>query len=128
MVPMARHFRFKRSDRVGDMIHREVSDMLIRGIKDPRTSLVTITAVRISDDLKMAQVYFSVRGGEEDRQRSSEGLDSAKGFIKREIGRRLRLKYVPDIVFKFDPSLEYADRIDRLIKGIHEEEDTCEEQ
>jgi ribosome-binding factor A len=128
MVPMARHFRFKRSDRVGDMIHREVSDMLIRGIKDPRTSLVTITAVRVSDDLKMAQVYFSVRGGEEDRQRSSEGLDSAKGFIKREIGRRLRLKYVPDIVFKFDPSLEYADRIDRLIKGIHEEEDTCEEQ
>lgn len=110
------------------MIHREISEMLIRGIKDPRIGLVTITRVRISDDLKVAKVYFSVMGGEADRERSLQGLNSAKGFIKREVGKRVHLRYVPDIVFRFDPSLEYADHINRLMRELHREENVCEEE
>ena len=110
------------------MIQREISEMLIRGIKDPRISMVTITRVSVSDDLKVAKVYFSVMGGEEDRERSLRGLNSAKGFMKREVGKRIRLRYVPDIIFKFDPSLEQADHINRLIKELHREERVCEEE
>jgi len=90
-------------------------------------SLVTITRVSVSDDLKVAKVYFSVMGGEDDRKRNLQGLDSAKGFIKREVGKRTHLRYVPDIVFKFDPSVEYADHIDRVIKELHQEEAREEE-
>lgn len=128
MVAMGRRLHFKRAERVGDLIHREISEMLIRGIKDPRIGLVTITRVRISDDLKVAKVYFSVMGGEADRERSLQGLNSAKGFIKREVGKRVHLRYVPDIVFRFDPSLEYADHINRLIRELHREENVCEEE
>ncbi|NIO05824.1 MAG: 30S ribosome-binding factor RbfA [Proteobacteria bacterium] len=125
---MGRNLYFKRAERVGDLIKREVSEMLIRGIKDPRVGLVTITRVRLSDDLRLAKVFFSVMGSEEDRTRNLQGLNSAKGFIKREIGKRTHLRYVPDIVFKFDPSVEYADHLDRLIKEINREERTREEQ
>ncbi len=128
MIAMGRNLYFKRAERVGDLIKREVSEMLIRGIKDPRVGLVTITRVRLSDDLRLAKVFFSVMGSEEDRTRNLQGLNSAKGFIKREIGKRTHLRYVPDIVFKFDPSVEYADHLDRLIKEINREERTREEQ
>lgn len=121
-IEMGRRLHFKRADRVGDLIKREISDILIRGTKDPRINLVTITRVSISDDLKLAKVYFSVMGGEDDRKRNLQGLDSAKGFIKREVGKRTHLRYVPDIVFKFDPSVEHADHIDRVIKELHQEE------
>ncbi len=121
MVGMGRA-HFKRADRVGDLIKREISEMLIRGIKDPRIGLVTITRVNISDDLRVAKVYFSIMGGKEDRERNLQGLNSAKGFIKRELGKRIHLRYMPDITFKFDPSLEYADHINRLMKDMGREE------
>ncbi|NIQ38053.1 MAG: 30S ribosome-binding factor RbfA [Proteobacteria bacterium] len=117
-----RNLNVKRAERVGDLIKREISNMLIRGIKDPRIGLVTITQVRVSDDLRLAKVYFSVMGGEEDRQRNLEGLNSAKGYIKREMGKRTHLRYMPDIMFKYDPSLDYADHIDRLMREIGRDE------
>jgi ribosome-binding factor A len=104
---------------VGDLIQREISEILIHETKDPRIRMVTITRVTVSDDLRLAKVYFSVMGGEEEQQRSLDGLNSARGFIKREVGKRVHLRYTPDIIFKFDPSLEYADHIDRLIKELH---------
>jgi ribosome-binding factor A len=122
MTTRVRNLHFKRAERVGDLIKREISEMLIRGIKDPRISLVTITQVRVSDDLKLAKVYFSVMGGEDDRQRNLEGLNSAKGYIKREMGKRIHLRYMPDIIFKYDPSVDYADQIDRLIREIGRDE------
>jgi ribosome-binding factor A len=126
MAAMGRYPHFKRADRVGDLIQREISQMLIRGVKDPRISRLTITRVALSDDLRLAKVYFSVLGGEEDRERNLQGLNSAKGFIKREVGKRIHLRYVPDIIFKFDPSLEYADHINRLIKQL-QRDDTARE-
>ncbi len=124
---MGRNLHFKRAERVADLIKREISEMLIRGIKDPRIGLVTVTRVSLSDDLRVAKVYFSVLGEEEDRQRNLRGLNSAKGFIKREMGKRIHLRYMPEIIFKFDPSLEYADHINRLMKEIGLEKKTREE-
>jgi ribosome-binding factor A len=128
MAVMGKKLFFKRSDRVGDMIRREVSEMLIRGIKDPRVVSVTITKVRVSDDLRVAKVYFSVMGGEDNREQSLAGLNSAKGYIKREMGRRIHLRYMPELAFEYDSSIEYADRINRLIRDLqHPEEETCED-
>jgi ribosome-binding factor A len=109
---------FKRSKRVGDRIKEEVSDLLLRRVKDPRIGFVTITDVDVTNNLRLAKVYYSVMGSEEDRRRAAEGLASALGFIKRELGARLHLKYMPDVVFCYDPSLEYGERIEQILRDI----------
>ncbi len=103
------------------MIKEEISFLIVKGeIKDPRVRAVTITGVEMSEDLRMAKVYFTVHGGQEERKRAMEGLGRAAGFIKRTLGKRLRLKRVPDLSFTFDDSLEYGDRIEELLKRIRE--------
>ncbi|MCK5552854.1 MAG: 30S ribosome-binding factor RbfA [Deltaproteobacteria bacterium] len=113
---------YRRSDKVGEVIKEEISRMLIREIKDPRIGFVTITRVKVSKDLRFGKVYFSVLGDQSAREDSLRGLNSAVGFMRRELGRRLRLRYVPDIVFSFDPSLEHMSRLAELIQEIHEDE------
>ncbi len=113
----------KRSEKVADLIRREISEMLVRSIKDPRIGLVTITQVRVSDDCRLAKVYFSVAGSAEDRERSTEGLKSATSFVRKELGRRMRLRYTPDISFHFDPSIEYSIYIGEVIDHIQGEKD-----
>ncbi|MEW6326542.1 MAG: 30S ribosome-binding factor RbfA [Thermodesulfobacteriota bacterium] len=112
---------YKRADRLGEFIQTEVSDIILRKIKDPRIRLVTITGVDVSDDLRMARVYFSVMGDEKQCQKAMDGLKSATGFIKKSLGPRLDLRYVPDIEFHYDRSLEYGERIDKLLREIKEE-------
>jgi ribosome-binding factor A len=107
-----------RSKRVGDRIREEISDLLLRKVKDPRIGFVTITAVEVSKNLRAAKVFYSVLGAPEDRQRAADGLASALGFIKLELGARLQLKFMPEIVFAYDPSIEYGDRIERLLMEI----------
>jgi ribosome-binding factor A len=110
--------RFKRSEKVGDLIREEISQIFLRGLKDPRIGFVTITKVDVSDDLRLAKVYYSVFGGEQEKEESYQGLESAKGYIKRELGRRVRLKYMPEISFMFDDSLEYGEHIEELLQGL----------
>jgi ribosome-binding factor A len=109
----------KRSEKVADLIQREVSQMLVKSIKDPRIGFVTITKVAVSDDCRFAKVYFSVAGTLAERESSGKGLDSAKGYVRKELGRRLRLRYTPEIVFQFDPSIEYAIHMEEVIRDIH---------
>jgi ribosome-binding factor A len=109
----------KRSEKVADLIQREVSQMLVRSIKDPRIGFVTITRVSVSEDCRFAKIYFSVAGSLKERERSMKGLESAKGYVRRELGRRIRLRYTPEIMFQFDPSIEYAIHMEELIQGIH---------
>lgn len=104
------------------MILREIADLLMRKVKDPRVKGITITGVFVSKDLRHAKVYFSVIGDESDIRTAQVGLDSAKGFIKREIGLRMDLKYVPDILFKHDPSLEKGSEMEKLLQKIKEDE------
>ena len=111
-------YPFKRSDRVGHLIQKEISAIIVELIKDPRVGFVTVTDVAVTDDLKSARVYFSIMGSEEDKLKSMEGLRSAKGFIQGELGRRLKLRYTPKISFFHDGSFERADRIDRLLKDL----------
>jgi len=105
------------------LIQREVSEMLVRSIKDPRIGFVTITKVTVSEDCRFAKVYFSVAGTLAERESSGKGLESAKGYVRKELGRRLRLRYTPEIVFQFDPSIEYAIHMEEVIRNIHRGEE-----
>lgn len=108
----------KRAGRVGEQLIREIADILMKKVKDPRVKGVTLTGINLSDDLRYARVFYSVMGEKGSVHRTQTGLDSAKGFIKREIGIRLDLKYMPDIVFKHDPSLEEGNGMERLFKDL----------
>lgn len=119
---------FKRCEKVAEAIHEEISKLLIKGVKDPRVGFVTVTGVKVTDDLHLATVYFSIIGGEAERKGAEAGLNSAKGFLRREIGKVLRMRYVPDLMFRFDESVEYGSRIESLLKQIHETDGTDAEE
>jgi len=105
-----------RSQRVGDQILREISDILLRKVKDPRLKGVTLTEVRVSKDLRNAYIYYSIFSQDEQKNQVQTGFESAKGFIRKEIGERLHLRYVPAICFIFDASLEYGEKIENLLE------------
>ncbi len=107
-----------RASRVGEQIHKEISSLLIRGIKDPRIGFVTVTAVEVTRDLSIAKVFFTVVGDEGLRRESEKGLKSSIPFIRRELGRRIRMRHVPEIRFEYDTSIEYGNRIETLIQEI----------
>ena len=117
----------KRSDKVADLIQKEISEMLVKTVKDPRIGFVTITRVAVSEDCRSAKVYFSVAGTPEERERSMKGLDSAKGYVRKELGRRIRLRYTPEIIFKFDPSIEYAIHIGEVLRRLKKDEEIDED-
>lgn len=113
----------KRAVRVGDQILKEIAFLLLEKIRDPRIQGVTITGISLSNDLKLAKIYYSVIGEKEEIKRAQAGLDSAKGFVKREIGLRMSLKYVPEIRFVHDPSLGIGSHMDRVFEEIHKAEE-----
>lgn len=114
---------YKRADRVADLVKREISRLLIKGLKDPRFEWVTITGVDLSDDLKHAKVYYTTKAGKEtDLERVSRAFESAKGFIRKRIGRETNLRYVPELTFRVDESLDYARHIEELLKKAHDDE------
>jgi ribosome-binding factor A len=110
---------YKRSEKVAEAVHEFISGLLIKGLKDPRIGFVTLTGVNLTDDLRLATVYFSVVGSKEEKKETEKGLNSAKGFIRKEMGRNLRLRYVPDITFKYDDSLDYGNRIDNILHELN---------
>lgn len=112
---------FKRSERVSELLKREISLLLDREVKDPDVGFVTVTAVEISDDLQYARIFVSVLGEAEKRHRAMEGLERAKGFLRRELGRRVELRYVPEIRFFLDESLDHALRIGEILRKIEPE-------
>jgi ribosome-binding factor A len=113
----------KRSVKVADAIRKEVGEMLLKSLKDPRIGFVTITRVMVTDDCRSAKVYFSVMGSVAERESSEKGLISATGFIRKELGKRLRLRYTPEVVFQFDPSIEYAIHIEKVLQQLHKEDE-----
>ena len=115
---------FKRADRVADLIKAELSDILLKQIRDPRIGLLTITDVKMSDDLRSAKIYVVQMGKDKLDAELQAGLEKDKGFLKRELGKRLNLRYMPDVFFFYDKSFEYGSRIDRLLMEIHEKDKT----
>lgn len=111
----------RRQRQVAELLHEEISLLIQRRARDPRLRLVTITGVEMSSDLRVAHVYVSVLGSGEDVEESLAGLRHAAGFLRRELGASLSLRYLPEIVFRLDDSLERGFRIDRLLNSLHDE-------
>ncbi len=111
----------QRTERV-QKLAREVLGDAIRSLKDPRVGFATVTAVRITRDLRHARVFVSVLGDEEARAKSMAGLNSAKPVLRAELGRQMRMKYLPDLVFELDEGAAEAERIEGLLRKIHEGE------
>ena len=109
--------RFARSDRVSGLIQRVLSEILKRDIGDPRLKMATITEVAVSRDLKLARIYFTTPGSIQKKDEAIKGFNSARGFIKRILAQEIDLKYMPDLKFFYDESLEYGAHIDELIKS-----------
>jgi ribosome-binding factor A len=114
--------KYKRSERVGELIREEISNLLLLEIKDPRIGFVTITQVELSDDLKNAKIFVSVMADEKGKEKALEGLSSASRFIKKELGRKLRLKITPELIFKIDNSLDYSLKIQKALMEISEKD------
>jgi len=114
---------YKRSQRVSDLLRKEIADIIVCRLKDPRIGFITVTGVDVTDDIKMARVYVSVFQDEE-RKITLEILNSAKSFIRSELSKRLRIKFIPSIEFRLDTSIEYGNRIEKLLKEIEEKDDS----
>lgn len=110
-----------RPNRVGEQMKKELGEIISRKIKDPRIGFVTVTDVNVTGDLQQATVYISVLGDQEQRENTLQGLAKAKGFIRSEIGQRIRLRKTPEITFEFDESIDYGNRIDTLLNQISKE-------
>ncbi|AGK53094.1 MAG: rbfA [Bacillus sp. (in: firmicutes)] len=113
-----------RANRVGEQMKKELGEIISRKIKDPRIGFVTVTDVEVSGDLQQAKVFISVLGDEKQRENTLKGLAKAKGFIRTEIGQRIRLRKTPEIIFEFDESIDYGNRIETLLHEIHEDDKT----
>lgn len=112
----------KRTDRVGHLIQMELSQLVLHRVKDPRLGFVTITHVDVSPDLRSAMVFYSVLGNPKARKDSQLALEKAAGFLQKEIGTALQLRYTPKLAFKFDDTLDQAMEVDKVLKKLHEEE------
>jgi len=113
---------FQRTDRVADLMRRDIAEVLLREVKDPRVSFVTITDVRLSKDLRNARVFFTalLKDGQT-LEDVTEGLRHAAGFVQRKVGGRLQLRCTPHITFAYDSSLENGSRMDSILRGIEQE-------
>ncbi|MFL7791205.1 MAG: 30S ribosome-binding factor RbfA [Anaerolineae bacterium] len=108
----------KYQRRVGDMVRNHLMDLLERKVNDPRVKMVTITDVVVTPDAAYADVHFSVLGGPEAQAEAQEGLKSAAGWLRRELGRRLRLRNTPQLAFHYDPSLEHGEHIASILSEL----------
>jgi ribosome-binding factor A len=114
---------YKRSARISDLLIREISEMLVRGkIKDPRVSSASITAVRVTDDMGYAKVFFTSFDESSDTEEMLEGLRNATGYIRSILSKKLRIKKIPNIEFEYDALVEKWARIDKLIRDVSDEQ------
>lgn len=109
---------YQRSERVGDLLVELIAELLRREIRDPRLSAVTITAAKVSKDLRHARIYFNLLGGRENKKEALAGLASATGFIRSKIGKQLTLRFVPTIEFFYDDTQDEAQRIEDLLRRV----------
>ena len=112
-----------RPERVGQEIQAALAEIFARGLlRDPRIGFVTITGVKMSPDLRVAKVFYSMIGTDEQKADTQAGLDAAKGFVRREVTARVELRISPEIFFVFDESIGEGDKITRLLKQVRDKE------
>lgn len=117
-----------RPNRLAETLKEEISQLIRVELKDPRIGFVTLTSVDVADDLSHAKVYISVLGTEDEGTASLEALNRAAGFVRSEIGKRVRLRHVPSIVFKYDPSIQHGAHIAKLLKDVGVSGETSKEE
>ena len=115
---------YKRSDRVADLLRQEIADLLLRRVKDPRIEGITLTGVEVTNDLQHARIYYCAMGNptEDEKKNIAAGLNKAKGFMRQELGKRLHMRYLPQLDFHYDGSFEYGEKIERLLKELNKDE------
>ncbi len=111
-----------RVGRVGEQIKKELSQILQSEFKDPRIGFITVTGVEVTNDLSQAKVYLSVLGSDEQKEETLKALARGQGFLRSELGRRVRLRHTPELIFKFDTSIEYGSHIEGLLKQLNQED------
>ncbi len=111
-----------RANRVAEEIKKEITQMLREEIKDPRIGFVTVTGAEVTPDIRYAKVFVSIYGDDNTKVESLQALEKAKGFVRSELGKRMRLRYTPEISFKFDSSIEYGARIMKLLEEVKDTE------
>lgn len=114
-----------RVEKVQELMKQEVSQIILQELKDARvkSGFVTVTGVEVTGDLRSAKIFVSIMGSDKQIKESWDGLQSSLGFIRREIGKRIRLHFTPEISFAFDKSLDYSAHIQELLVKIHKEEE-----
>lgn len=113
-----------RMERIGERIREELADIIVKGLKDPRIGFVSVMSVKVTSDLRYANAYVSLYGDEKQRKGSLIGLQNAAGWIRRELGSRIRIRYTPEIRFFEDTTLDRVFRLEEVFRHIHEEEAT----
>ena len=112
-----------RPDRVGDQIRQEISELLSRGtVHDPGIGFITLTRVTVSPDLQVARVYYTSMGDPKARRDTEKALERATPFLRRQVGSRLQLRRVPELEFRFDESIGHQDRIEQILRELHDQE------
>lgn len=111
-----------RANRVAEQMKKELGGIIGQKLKDPRIGFVTVTDVEVTGDLQQATIFISVLGNNAQKEATLAGLMKAKGFIRSEIGQRIRLRKTPEIEFAFDDSVEYGNRIESLLRQVNTEE------
>ncbi len=111
--------RFKRSQRIQELLLEEISKMIQHGLKDPRIGFATITQVDVTDNLRHANVYVSVMGTDQEKQDTLDAFTSAKGYIRGTLGKNLYLRYIPELHFIRDDTQTHVDKISKLLKDLH---------
>ncbi|MBU5595596.1 30S ribosome-binding factor RbfA [Amphibacillus sp. MSJ-3] len=112
-----------RANRVSEEIKKVIGDIITRKLKDPRVGFVTITDVEVTGDLQQAKIFLTVLGDQQEEEETLAGLEKAKGFIRSEIGKHIRLRKTPEILFEIDQSIETGNRIERLIHDLNQEQE-----
>lgn len=114
----------KRINRISGEVKKVVSELLYNGLKDPRvSSMTTVTSVEVTRDLSFANIYISVLGNDREKEDTISGLESAKGFIRNEIGKRIDLRHVPEPIFHLDESIERGIYMTELIEKVNKEDE-----
>lgn len=108
-----------RVGRVSEQIKKELSQIIQIELKDPRVGFITVTGVETTSDLSQARIYLSVLGSDEQKEASLKALEKATGFLRSELGKRMKLRHTPELLFKFDSSIEYGSRIESLLSDIN---------
>lgn len=118
----------QRADRIRSQLKKEISDIIQNKFKDPRVGFVTVTDTEISNDFRHAKVFVSIMGDDDSKKNTLSALEKGIGFIRTEIGKRIRLRHVPELLFRIDNSLDYSAKINTLLEQIKEQEKNGEDK